>query len=73
MGRGRNGITNQSMRRPKVRKYKERGLDFEIRHSPLTKQERPPLLIDHIVNHMKKMSPQDVMNILLPNQSEQDH
>ena len=67
MGRGRNGITNQSMRRPKVRKYKERGLDFEIRHSPLTKQKRPPLLLDDVITQMKKMSPQELMNILLPN------
>ena len=73
MGRGRSGITNQSMRRPKVRKYKERGPDFEIFHSPLFKQDRPPLLLDDVIAQMKKMSPQDVMNILLPNQSEQDH
>ena len=69
MGRGRNGVTNQSMRRPKVRKYKERGLDFEIRHSPLAKQERSPLLLDDVIAQMKKMSPQDVMNLLIPNHS----
>ena len=74
MGRGRSGVTNQSMRKPKVSKNKQkRRPNYEVFHSPLAKQERSPLLIDHIVNHMKKMSPQDVMNILLPNQSEQDH
>ena len=66
MGIGRNGITDQSKIKPKIGKIKRRGTDFEIRHSPLTKQERPPLPIDHIIAHMKKMSPQDVMNILLP-------
>ena len=67
MGRGRSGVTNQSMRRPKLRKYKERGLDFEIRHSSPAKQERPPpLLLDDVIGQMKKMSPQDVMNFLLP-------
>ena len=65
MGRGRSGITDQSMRKPKVSKYKKRGDDFVIRHSPRTKQERPPLLIDHIIAQMKKMSQQDVI-IFLP-------
>ena len=67
MGRGRNGVTNQSMRKPKVSKYKQkRRPNFEIFHSPLVKLERPPAVIDHIVAQMKKMSPQDVMNLLLP-------
>ena len=67
MGRGRSGVTNQSMRKPKVSKNKQKGRPkFEIFHSPLAKQERPPMPIDHIVAQMKKMSPQDVMNLLLP-------
>ena len=73
MGRGRSGITDQSMKKPKIGKIKRRGTNFEIFHSPLFKQDRPPLLLDDVIAQMKKMSPQDVMNILLPNQSEQDH
>ena len=75
MGRGRSGITDQSRKKPKIGKNKRRGgTDFEIFNSPHYKQEnRPPLLLDDVIAQMKKMSPQDVMNILLPNQPEQDH
>ena len=67
MGRGRSGVTNQSMRKPKVSKNKQKGRpNYEIFHSPLPKLERPPAPIDHIVAQMKKMSPQDVINLLLP-------
>ena len=67
MGRGRSGVTYQSMRKPKVSKNKQKGRpNFEIFHSPPAKLEHPPMPIDHIVAQMKKMSPQDVMNLLLP-------
>ena len=69
MGRGRSGITDQSKIKPKIGKIKRRGTDFEIRHSPCKQENRPPLAIDHIVAQMKKMHPQDVMNLLIPNQS----
>ena len=70
MGRGRSGITwNQSMRKPKfVKKEKGEAILKYIAHSPPTKND-PPIAIDHIVAQMKKMSPQDVMNLLIPNQS----
>ena len=73
MGRGRNGITDQSMIKPKVRKYKERGPNFEIFHSPYVQENHSVLVSEGLLAEMKKMSPQDLMNILLPNQSEQDH
>ena len=68
MGRGRSGITNQSMRKPKVSKDKQKGRpNFEIFHSPYKQEIYSSLVIDHIVAEMKKMSPQDVINLLLPN------
>ena len=73
MGRGRSGITDQSMKKPKIGKYKRRGANFEIFHSPYKQENNSLLLLDDVITEMKKMSPQDLMNILLPNQSEQDH
>ena len=70
MGRGRSGVTNQSMRKPKVRKNKQKGRpNFEIFHSPPAKLEHPPMPIlvsEELLAEMKKMSPQDVINLLLP-------
>ena len=43
MGRGRSGITDQSMKKPKIGKNKRRGTDFEIRHSPCKQENRPPV------------------------------
>ena len=71
MGRGRSGTVEQSMKKPKISKEKERGSDFQLfqRHS---KQEKPApiLLSEGLLAEMKKMSPQNLMNILLPNQCE---
>ena len=69
MGRGRSGITDQSMKKPKIGKIKRRGTNFEIYHSPGKQENRPPLLLDDVIAQMKKMSPQDVMSLLIPNQS----
>ena len=66
MGRGRSGLMEQSMKKTKFQKNRTR-TDFEIyRAANQNKQNRPPLAIDHIVAQMKKMSPQDVINLLLP-------
>ena len=73
MGRGRSGITDQSMKKPKIGKNKRRGTNFEIFHSPYKQENYSSFVLDDVITQMKKMSPQDVMNILLPNQSEQDH
>ena len=61
------------MRKPKIGKNKKRGGNFEIFHSPYKQENNSLLLLDGVITEMKKMSPQDLMNILLPNQSEQDH
>ena len=54
------------MKKTKFQKNRTR-TDFEIYRAVNDNQEKPPpLAIDHIVAQMKKMSPQDVMNFLLP-------
>ena len=74
MGRGRSGITDQSMKKQKIRKNKRRGgVNFEIFLSPYKQENYSSLVLGDVITQMKKMSPQDLMNILLPNQSEQDH
>ena len=66
MGRGRSGIMEQSMKKTKFQKNRTRS-DFEIYRPARDNQEKPPpIAIDHIVAQMRKMSPQDVINLLLP-------
>ena len=66
MGRGRSGVMEQSMKKTKFQKNKTR-TDFEIYRAVNENQVKPPpLAIDHIIAEMKKMSPQDVINLLLP-------
>ena len=66
MGRGRSGILEQSMKKTKFQKNRMRS-DFEIYRPAKDNQENPtPIAIDHIVAQMQKMSPQEVMNLLLP-------
>ena len=73
MGRGRNGPIDQSIKKPKKAKNKERGGDLEIFH-PYYKQEKFSLcLSEGLLAEMKQMSPQNLMNILLPNKCEQGH
>ena len=73
MGRGRNGPFDQSIKKPKKAKNKERGGDLEIFH-PHYKQEKfsPFLLSEGLLAEMKQMSPQNLMNILLPNNVNRD-
>ena len=61
------------MKKPKIGKNKRRGANFEIFHSPYKQENYSSLVSKGLLTEMKKMSPQDLMNILLPNQSEQDH
>ena len=66
MGRGRSGLMEQSMKKTKFQKNRTR-TDFEIyRTRKPNMKNGPPLAIDHIIAEMKKMSPQDVINLLLP-------
>ena len=69
MGRGRNyGPVDQSTKKPKVRKNKERG-DNLVLFKPNSigeNKELPILVSEELLAEMKKMSPQELMNILLP-------
>ena len=69
MGRGRdNGPVDQSTKKPKVRKNKERG-DNWVLFKPNSIEENtelPILVSEELLAEMKKMSSQELMNILLP-------
>ena len=69
MGRGRSGPIDQSRKKPKISKNKVRRADMEV-IQPHYKKEKftPPLISEGLLAEMKKMSPQNLMNILLPNQ-----
>ena len=72
MGRGRSGIIEQSLKKPKI-KNKHRGGDLQI-FQPHLKQEKftLPLLSEGLLAEMKQMNPQNLMNILLPNNVNRD-
>ena len=70
MGRGRNnGPVDQSTKKPKVGKNKERGgVNWTLfkPHSIGEKKELPILVSEELLAEMKKMSTQELMNNLLP-------
>ena len=69
MGRGRdNGPVDQSTKKPKVRKNKERGDNWALfkPNSIGENTELPILVSEELLAEMKKMSPQELMNFLLP-------
>ena len=65
MGRGRNHIIDQTRT-----KHRRRKANFEVYRSTTNKYQansQPIILVDNdLVAQMQKMSPQDVMNLLLP-------
>ena len=68
MGRGRNnGPVDQSTKKPKVTKNKVRG-DLQMFHPHTIGEntELPILVSEEFLAEMKKMTPQELMNILLP-------
>ena len=68
MGRGRNnGPIDQSTKKPKVTKNKVRG-DLQMFHPHIIEEntELPILVSEELLAEMKKMTPQELMNILLP-------
>ena len=68
MGRGRKGTIDQSAKKPKISKNKIRGGNYGVIPRPRNnKQNYPLLLTEDVIADMKKMRPQDLMNILLPN------
>ena len=75
MGRGRNnGPVDQSTKKPKARKNKE-SFDWQIFHPHTIEEnkELPILVSEELLAEMKKMSPQELMNILLPNNANNDN
>ena len=69
MGRGRNkGPIDQSTKKLKVRKNKERGDNWPLfqPHRIEENKELPILVSEELLAEMKKMTPQELMNILLP-------
>ena len=74
MGRGRNGTVEQSIKKTKKSKYQERGGNFEIFRTHYKQQHNSTFLLSEgLLAEMKKISPQNLMNILLPNQCEQGY
>ena len=73
MGRGRNGPVEQSIKKPKKLKFQERGGNFNIFCKHYKQHHDPLFLSEDLLAEMKKMSPQNLMNILLPNKCEQGH
>ena len=68
MGRGRNnGPIDQSTKKPKIRKNKER-VDWPVFQPERIEEnkELPILVSEELLAEMKKMSPQELMNNLLP-------
>ena len=68
MGRGRNyGPVDQSTKKPKLSKNKKRG-NLQLFHQQIIgeNKELPILVSEELLAEMKKMSPQELMNILLP-------
>ena len=66
MGRGRRGPIDQSTKKPKARKNKER-VDWPVFQPERIEEntELPILVSEEILAEMKKMRPQDLMNILI--------
>ena len=64
MGRGRRGPVDQSTKKPKTHGNKIRGSNYEIMPRK-NKQNYPILLSEDLIEDMKKMRPQDLMNILI--------
>ena len=64
MGRGRKGPVDQSTKKPKTHKNKIRGGNYGVipRNN---KQNYPLLLSEDFIADMKKLRPQDLMNILI--------
>ena len=68
MGRGRNyGPVDQSTKKTKLSKNKKRGnLQLFNAHRIEENTELPILVSEELLAEMKKMSPQELMNYLLP-------
>ena len=72
MGRGRRGPLDQSTKKPKISKYKQRGVNnwqrLGLHHN---EKQYSAFLLEDFLAEMKQMSPQNLMNIFLPNKFQQ--
>ena len=68
MGRGRNnGPIDQSTKKPKIRKNKEKGDRPLFQPERIEENKELPILVSEgLLAEMKQMSPQKLMDILLP-------
>ena len=73
MGRGRKGLIEQSSKKPKTQKNKERGFKWGLYKidNPHYEKDNSEFLKEGLIAEMKKMSPQNLMNILLPSEDTQ--
>ena len=72
MGRGRNGPMDQSLKKSKIMKNKVRSGVLDV-IKPKNKQQYTPLsLSEGLLAEMKQMNPQNLMNILWPNNVNRD-
>ena len=70
MGRGRNVSVDQSQKKPKIRKGKERGEYYQWWRFDGPKEDKNTnsvFLQDHVVNDKKRMNPQELVEFLLNN------
>ena len=70
MGRGRKGMIEQSQRKPKrADAFRPRGMPivFPIRQKREMEETTVP---EHVVDFMKNMNPQQLVDFLLPNEDD---
>ena len=65
MGRGRKGLTDQSQRKPK-QLYSQRGGMSTLTFVKNREEKKMPIP-EHVVDFMKSMNPQQLVDFLLPN------
>ena len=65
MGRGRKGLTEQSFRKPK-RAYVQRGTPI-VFASVKNRETKKMTVHEHVVDFMKGMNPQQLVDFLCPN------
>ena len=70
MGRGRSGPMEQSMKKPK---WDKKGKNFHMLKAVDVCYEEKIFFKEQFIEELKKMNPQNFMNILLQNQCEQGH
>ena len=63
MGRGRSGPVEQSMKKPK---WDKKGKNFHMLNAVHVRYEEKIFFKEQFIEELKKMSPQNLMNILSP-------